>query len=338
MLKQIVPREVAVKEAFADDPAAVLFPGERAAVATAIARRRIEFATARACARAALARLGEPPAPILRGPRGAPQWPIGVTGSITHCDGYRAAAVARTRDTLALGLDAEPNKPLPDGVLKTIALTEERDDLSELAAAEPGVCWDRLLFCVKESVYKAWFPMTGRWLDFESARITIDPVNRTFRARLLVPGPLVDGVPLSVMRGRWLTARGLLVTALVVAAWPADVSRRDMVATGVAGNETMSGLRQVRRSCRGGKYLPYGARPVGIQFEFGRITERHFFEAHAVHPCCPWDMQVPVDDSCRVVPQMPVGRPFRSAPLGEFGVPQCQSGLARQREVTDQHG
>ncbi len=232
MLEQIVPREVAVAEAFADDPAAVLFPGELAVVAKAIARRRAEFATARACARAALARLGEPPAPILRGPRGAPQWPTGVTGSITHCDGYRAAAVARTSDTLALGLDAEPNEQLPDGVLEAITLAEERDEVSDLAAADPGVCWDRLLFCAKESVYKAWFPLARQWLDFQSAHITIDPVNRTFRARLLVPGLAVDGLPLSVMRGRWLTSRGLLVTALVVAAWPADVTLKAMVTTG----------------------------------------------------------------------------------------------------------
>lgn len=224
MLDQILPCEVAVVEAFCDDPAATLFPGERAAVARAVARRRAEFATARACARAALARLGEPAVPILRGPRGAPQWPAGVTGSITHCDGYRAAAVARISHTLALGLDAEPNEKLPDGVPETIAIAEERDEIAGLTAAEPDVCWDRLLFCAKESVYKAWFPMTQRWLDFRSARVTIDPLNGTFRARLLVPGPLVDGVPMSVMRGRWLAARGLLVTAIVIAAWPADVT------------------------------------------------------------------------------------------------------------------
>jgi 4'-phosphopantetheinyl transferase EntD len=220
LLERILPQEVAVVEAFSDDPDAVLFPGERAVIARAVAKRRIEFATARACARAALARLGEQPAPILRGPRGSPQWPTGVTGSITHCDGYRAAAVARISHTVALGLDAEPNARLPDGVPETIALAEERDHIAALAAAEPGICWDRLLFSSKESVYKAWFPMTQRWLDFKSAHITIDPEGGTFRARLLVPGPLVDGAPLNVMHGRWVAARGLLATAIVVRACP----------------------------------------------------------------------------------------------------------------------
>lgn len=85
-------------------------------------RRQREFATARSCARTALARLGVPPVPVLASPRGAPRWPAGVVGSITHCDGYRAAAVAYTRDVVSLGIDAEPDEPLPnDGTLGPIA-------------------------------------------------------------------------------------------------------------------------------------------------------------------------------------------------------------------------
>lgn len=212
MLHRILPPGIAVAEAFCDDPAAGLFPEEELAVARAIGKRRAEFATARACARAALAQLGVPPAPILRGPRGAPQWPAGITGSITHCDGYRAAAVARCEDAVALGLDAEPDEKLPDGVLGVIALPSERAQVAEIAAAEPGICWDRLLFCAKESVYKTWFPLTQSWLDFEAAHVTIDARGGGFMARLLVPGPL------TVVTGRWLAERGLLATAIVVGA------------------------------------------------------------------------------------------------------------------------
>jgi 4'-phosphopantetheinyl transferase EntD len=218
MIEKILPPEVAVVETFSDDPGATLLPGEWAAIARAVATRRMEFATARACARAALARLGQPPVPILRGPRGAPQWPAGVTGSITHCVGYRAAAVAWTSDAVALGLDAEPNEALPGAVAEMIALEEERAQIAGLAASEPGICWDRLLFCAKESVYKAWFPLTSRWLDFKAAHITIDPADGTFTAGLLVPGPLVAGSPLRVLRGRWLVGRGMVATAIVVPA------------------------------------------------------------------------------------------------------------------------
>ena len=82
----------------------------------------------------------------------------------------------------------------------------------------PGICWDRLLFSAKESVYKTWFPLARCWLDFESADVVIDPRGGTFTVRLLVPGPLLDGSPLNLLRGRWLTDHGLLVTATAVPA------------------------------------------------------------------------------------------------------------------------
>jgi len=167
----------------------------------------------------ALARLGRPAAPVLRGPGGAPQWPEGTVGSITHCAGYRAAAVTSANDALSLGIDAEPDEPLPDdGMLKLIASPAECVRLRELAAATPGVNWDRLLFSAKESVYKTWFPLARRWLGFESADVVIDPAGGTFTARLLVTGPLVNGSPLTLLHGRWLSCRGLLVTSIVVPA------------------------------------------------------------------------------------------------------------------------
>ena len=116
-----------------------------------------------------------------------------MRGSITHCAGYRAAAVASTREVLTIGLDAEPNETLPDGVLDHVSLPGERARLRDLAATAPGTCWDRLLFSAKESVYKAWFPLTRQWLGFEDADITIDPAAGTFEARLLVPAPVVTG-------------------------------------------------------------------------------------------------------------------------------------------------
>jgi 4'-phosphopantetheinyl transferase EntD len=216
MLEKILPATVACAEVFGDQPDAVLFPEEEALLAKAVGKRRREFTAARHCARRALADLGVPPVPILRGERGAPQWPPGIAGSITHCAEYRAAAVARTHDVVTIGLDAEPDEPLPDGVLKVISLPGERDRQHELAAAMPGTSWDRLLFCAKESVYKAWFPVARRWLGFEDADITIDPEAGTFEARLLVPAPLIGDLPLTGFTGRWLAANGLLLAAIAV--------------------------------------------------------------------------------------------------------------------------
>jgi 4'-phosphopantetheinyl transferase EntD len=195
----------------------MLFPEEEEVVARAVEGRRRAFATARGCARLALAELGLPPAPIPRGEKGAPVWPSGVVGSITHCDGYRASAVARAREVIAVGIDAEPNGDLPRGVLPHVALAHEQAQVGELAAADSTVCWDRLLFSAKESVYKAWFPLARRWLGFEDALIDIDAAGGTFSARLLVPGPLVGGEALAGFEGRWMVRDGLVVTAIALA-------------------------------------------------------------------------------------------------------------------------
>jgi 4'-phosphopantetheinyl transferase EntD len=223
VIGDILPPEVAVAEEFGDLPHVTLFPDEEAVIANAVDKRRREFTTARACARTALAKLGLPPVPIVPGLRGAPQWPPGVVGSITHCAGYRASAVARDLDVVTIGLDAEPHDTLPAGVLGAVASDGEQARLAGLAAARPDVCWDRMLFSAKESVYKAWFPLTRRWLGFEEASVTIDPVHRTFTARLLVDGPVVNGAPLTGFDGRWLVSDGLIVTAIVITAagtWP----------------------------------------------------------------------------------------------------------------------
>lgn len=218
MIEDLLPPQVAAAEEFGDVPNVVLFPEEEAVIAKAVDKRRREFATARACARAALAKLGLPPVPIVPGFRGAPQWPAGVVGSITHCAGYRASAVARDRDVVTIGLDAEPHDKLPAGVLDAVVARGEQPDLAALVAASPDVCWDRLLFSAKESVFKAWFPLTRRWLGFDEASVDIDPVTRTFTARLLAKGPVVNGATLTTFEGRWLVSDGLIVTVVTVTA------------------------------------------------------------------------------------------------------------------------
>lgn len=216
LIETILPDVVASAEAFDDPPDAVLYPGEAEAISRAVDKRRREFRTVRHCARRALRQLGLPPAPVLPGERGAPQWPAGVVGSMTHCAGYRAAALAHSSRLRTLGIDAEPHEPLPAGVLDVISLDQERDHLSRLATMDAAMHWDRILFCAKESVYKAWFPLTRSWLGFEDAAITIspsttDPAQGTFSAQLRVAGSALTHLP-----GRWLRRNGLVITTIAV--------------------------------------------------------------------------------------------------------------------------
>jgi 4'-phosphopantetheinyl transferase EntD len=226
VIGQILPPMVKFAEAFTDPPDVTLFKEEEALLARAVEKRRREFGTGRHCARAALGALGLRPAPILRGEAGAPVWPPGVVGSITHCAGYRAAAVAQAGDLASIGIDAEPDQALTAPVTALVAGPAERARLRDLAVEAPGVCWDRLLFSAKESVYKAWFPLARRWLGFADADITIHPPDRAaaganaavggFEARLLVAGPTVGGAPLAGLTGRWLAGDGLILTSVTV--------------------------------------------------------------------------------------------------------------------------
>jgi 4'-phosphopantetheinyl transferase EntD len=214
VLRQVVPSTVVAEERFADVSAARLFLEEEAVVSRAVESRRREFATGRACARVALARLGRPAAPLLPDERGAPLWPAEVVGSITHCAGYCCAAVADVGRVGAIGIDAEPNEPLVDGIVEIAARPEERQRLKRLSATDPATCWDRLLFSCKEAAYKAWYPATRQWLDFSDMSVVFDPADRSFAVQLLRRGMKLGGHPVELLPGRWVVARGLVLTVV----------------------------------------------------------------------------------------------------------------------------
>ncbi|MGW3210367.1 4'-phosphopantetheinyl transferase family protein [Streptomyces sp. NPDC001135] len=226
MLGPILPAPVVCAEAFRDAPECVLLPEEREVLARIRhEERRREFATVRHCARRALAELGVAPAPLLPDGQGAPCWPQGVVGSMTHTLGYRAAAVAPRSAARAVGIDAEPHAPLPRRVVRGVVRPEERQRLAALHAADPATCWDRLLFCAKEAVYKAWYPMTLRRIGFLDASVDIDRETGAFHAEVHARTPAAgDGGRAAAsprsFTGRWTASPRLLVVAVVVPAPP----------------------------------------------------------------------------------------------------------------------
>jgi 4'-phosphopantetheinyl transferase EntD len=207
VIRTLLPSDVEAEELVGAAGAADLHPEEAAAVAAAVPARREEYAAVRVCARAALARLGIPAGPILTGRGRAPVWPPGVVGSMTHCDGYRAAAVTRADRWAGVGIDAEVLAPLPDGVGPLVMSAAER---VALGAVDPALCPDRVLFSAKESVYKVWYPLVGTWLGFEDVDVRLGP--GTFVARLEP-----DELGTDELHGRWVVRDGLVVTALVLA-------------------------------------------------------------------------------------------------------------------------
>jgi len=83
---------------------------------------------------------------------------------MTHCDGYRAAALAYATDLQTIGIDAEPHNALPDGVLDAIALPREQNGWQRCEPRLRGPTGTDCCSAQKESVYKAWFPLAARWL------------------------------------------------------------------------------------------------------------------------------------------------------------------------------
>lgn len=184
-------------ELFGDADTPSLYAAEAHAVSGATPERRREHATVRACARAALVRLGERPGPILNDPDGVPVWPVGVVGSLTHCPGYAAALLSLRTEHGGVGLDAEPHEPLPTGVADLVIGENDRHDLPT------GWHDDRITFCAKEAAYKTWFPPTRRWLEFTDI-VSDLRADGTFTAR-------ADGLP--TLSGRWAVRRGYVLAS-----------------------------------------------------------------------------------------------------------------------------
>jgi len=136
-----------------------LFPAEAEAMARAVPDRRAEFAAGRRAARMALAAVGLPEVEIPVGPRRAPVWPEGVSGSITHDRGVALAAVITNGG--AIGIDLTEAVPLPAELRDTVL--PHRDE-----AALTG--WEaRVAFSAKESFFKALYPSVETLFGFEAA-------------------------------------------------------------------------------------------------------------------------------------------------------------------------
>lgn len=181
-----------------------LWPEEQDFVRHASPKRRSEFQRGRACARHALSLLGVPPGPIPAGPDRAPVWPEGFVGSITHCSGLVAAAVAPVRKIYALGLDAEPAHPLPSEtrplILHPSEMSSATDDLLET-----------VIFSAKETVHKALFPLSCVWMDFLDVIIGLDPTCMRFTAKV-APSARATAVGLAELQGTFRVARGFVLT------------------------------------------------------------------------------------------------------------------------------
>jgi len=183
MIQTLFPAAVVVVETGDPSGDGTLHPDEAACIARAVSKRRREFTAGRICAREALARFGIEDFPLVSGPDRAPIWPHGLVGSITHCDGYCAAAVARREDASSLGIDVERLRSLEDGLVRRICSAEERKALADLPGLDRGRA-ALAIFSAKESTYKCYYPLAGTVLGYADLEIRLHLESGRFVARL----------------------------------------------------------------------------------------------------------------------------------------------------------
>ena len=183
----------------------VILPGDEMALleeeacsipARVIGMRRASGA-ARVLGRELLTRLGYAPCAIPKAASGAPVWPDGVVGSFAHDHAIAVAAVGRSCNVNAVGIDVEPAEPLPPELRNLVISPHEQVGLAE----DPYR--GRLIFAAKEAVYKAVAALDGTLLDYND--IGID-----FTARQAV---LSDG---RLIKLRYCTCSQLVVLAYML--------------------------------------------------------------------------------------------------------------------------
>lgn len=139
--------------------------------------RRAEFLAGRLAAAEAMRRLDIEPGGVLgRTPDGAPAWPDGIAGSISHHSGVACAVVSA--DARGIGVDIAPL--LAESQLRAVArrclVDPERERWQ--SAREVAV-----VFAAKETIYKAAHPRVGRYVGFDEADV-IEQTGGAWTARL----------------------------------------------------------------------------------------------------------------------------------------------------------
>ncbi len=146
------------------------------------ARRRAQFTTGRHLAHQALDALGLRHEPLLSTESGAPRWPAGVTGSISHARSLAATVVSNTSRYAGVGIDLEQSTRVSERVARRVLTQNELDLLHNPSQAA-------VLFSAKEAGYKAVNPLKGRYITFQEAEIDVDWELGQFTIRYLGSQP-----------------------------------------------------------------------------------------------------------------------------------------------------
>lgn len=160
-----------------------------------------------------MARMGHPAFPILARQR-APIWPAGVTGSISHAEGFCAVAAAPTITFASLGVDVELQGRLDQALWPLICTPVELERLAR-TPPEQRSALATVIFSAKEAFYKCQHPLTQAWVGFED--VTVEVHEGQFRIRDAADLG-IEGLSRAPLLGRFELWRGYVVSAIILPA------------------------------------------------------------------------------------------------------------------------
>lgn len=169
--------------------------------------RKRQFLSGRMAAHKALEKLGMHDVCVRRSETGAPIWPNGTCGSLSHTETQACAVVGLTEQYASIGLDIEP-------ISSISALAELRCQF--LSSEEDSKLSDRdalLAFSAKEALYKLLSPLTHQYFGFEAAEvshISSDEVTLSLRCQV---GAYASKAPFAV---RYAFFEGHVVTLVFI--------------------------------------------------------------------------------------------------------------------------
>ena len=159
---EIIPKKVAL---FGDSIQGFNFPTHKALT---YSNRDREFLLGRYCASKALELMGRDNGVVGQNQDGSPIWPQGTIGSITHSKGFAVAVAAPSKEYQSLGIDLEQMDRLKPRSIVRIVHELERDSIKD------DVSRGTVLFALKESFYKAQYPIYKKKLNFKDVAFSID--------------------------------------------------------------------------------------------------------------------------------------------------------------------
>lgn len=157
---------------------------------------------------------GIPRLPVYRNRNRSPGWPFAIKGSIAHGGGIAAAIICRyNQPFLGVGLDVEDlSRNLKSDISHHVLTPQEKEKW--LQGAESRDRQIKILFSIKEAIYKCLQPIQGISLGFHDAEIISIEVER-FTATVF-KNPLRRQVKLPFqLTGRVFIRDSIVLTAVL---------------------------------------------------------------------------------------------------------------------------